>query len=587
MAKGISTEKPAKIKRKQGKIDITFLSLILILLTIGLIMLFSASYAYSLTYYNNSFKFILRQSIFAAVGLVVMFIFSKIDYHVYRKFSWLVYAVSIAMLAFLLIMPPMIKGMDVKRWIAIGPLTFQPSEIAKFAIVLLFAHLIAANYNLMSRFKFIALLAILLGIVCGLVIFEPHISATLLIGLIGVLLMIIGGLNWKYIAMMGGVIGVGALAIVSGVISYGSDRIKYWINPWADPTDLGYQTIQSLLAIGSGGIMGRGLGKSRQKYLWVPEPHNDFIFSIVCEELGIIGAMIIILLFCALVWRGFTIAIKAPDKFGCLLSLGLTFQVGLQAILNILVVTNTIPNTGISLPFFSYGGTSLVLLLAQMGFILSVSRQTQLKKLLRGNGMHILFAGGGTAGHVNPALAIAGYIKKKHPDAKISYIGTPDKIESKLVPECGYDFYTISVRGFQRKLTPKGIAANVSAVSKAVSASIKSRKLLKQLKPDVVIGTGGYVCGPVLREANKLGFKTAIHEQNAFPGVTIKMLAPKADCVMLAMPEAEKYIKSGVKPVITGNPVRQALFEIGREEARKKLGIGEEPLILSFGGSLG
>ena len=201
--------------------------------------------------------------------------------------------------------------------------------------------------------------------------------------------------------------------------------------------------------------------------------------------------------------------------------------------------------------------------------------------------MHILFAGGGTAGHVNPALAIAGYIKKKHPDAKISYIGTPDKIESKLVPECGYDFYTISVRGFQRKLTPKGIAANVSAVSKAVSASIKSRKLLKQLKPDVVIGTGGYVCGPVLREANKLGFKTAIHEQNAFPGVTIKMLAPKADCVMLAMPEAEKYIKSGVKPVITGNPVRQALFEIGREEARKKLGIGEEPLILSFGGSLG
>ncbi len=381
MAKGISTEKPAKIKRKQGKIDITFLSLILILLTIGLIMLFSASYAYSLTYYNNSFKFILRQSIFAAVGLVVMFIFSKIDYHVYRKFSWLVYAVSIAMLAFLLIMPPMIKGMDVKRWIAIGPLTFQPSEIAKFAIVLLFAHLIAANYNLMSRFKFIALLAILLGIVCGLVIFEPHISATLLIGLIGVLLMIIGGLNWKYIAMMGGVIGIGALAIVSGVISYGSDRIKYWINPWADPTDLGYQTIQSLLAIGSGGIMGRGLGKSRQKYLWVPEPHNDFIFSIVCEELGIIGAMIIILLFCALVWRGFTIAIKAPDKFGCLLSLGLTFQVGLQAILNILVVTNTIPNTGISLPFFSYGGTSLVLLLAQMGIILSVSRQTQLKKL--------------------------------------------------------------------------------------------------------------------------------------------------------------------------------------------------------------
>ncbi len=381
MAKSISSEKPAKIKRKQGKIDITFLSLILILLTIGLIMLFSASYAYSLTYYGNSFKFILRQTVFAAVGLVIMFVLSKIDYHFYRKFSWIIYAASVAMLAFLLAMPPMVEGMEVKRWIAIGPLTFQPSEIAKFSIILLFSHLIAANYNLMSKFKFIALLGVLLGLVCGLVIFEPHISATLLIGLIGVLLMIIGGLNWKYIAAMGGILGAGVLAIASGVISYGSDRIKYWINPWADPTDLGYQTIQSLLAIGSGGIMGRGLGKSRQKYLWVPEPHNDFIFSIVCEELGVIGAIIIILLFCALVWRGFTIAIKAPDKFGCLLALGLTFQVGLQAILNILVVTNTIPNTGISLPFFSYGGTSLVLLLAQMGIVLSVSRQTQLKKL--------------------------------------------------------------------------------------------------------------------------------------------------------------------------------------------------------------
>ncbi len=381
MAKSISAEKPAKLKRKRGKIDITFLSLILILLTIGLIMLFSASYAYSLTYYGDSFKFIVRQTAFAAVGLVAMFVLSNIDYHIYRKFSWILYLAAVGMLVFLLVMPPMLEGMVVKRWIAIGPISFQPSEIAKFAIVLLFSHLIAANYNLMSRFKFIALLAGLLGLVCVLVIAEPHISATLLIGLIGLLLMIIGGLNWKYLAAMGGVAVAGVVAIASGLISYGSDRIKYWLNPWADPTDLGYQTIQSLLAIGSGGIMGRGLGKSRQKYLWVPEPHNDFIFSIVCEELGIIGALIIILLFCALVWRGFTIAIKAPDKFGCLLSLGLTFQVGLQAILNILVVTNTIPNTGISLPFFSYGGTSLVLLLAQMGIVLSVSRQTQLKKL--------------------------------------------------------------------------------------------------------------------------------------------------------------------------------------------------------------
>ena len=177
--------------------------------------------------------------------------------------------------------------------------------------------------------------------------------------------------------------GIGALGllIVSGAVSYGSDRIKYWLDPWADSLGLGFQTIQSLLAIGSGGFLGRGIGQSRQKYLWVLEPHNDFIFSIVCEELGIIGAMAIILLFCLLIWRGFTIAMHAPDKFGSLLSLGLTFQVGLQAMLNIWVVTNTIPNTGISLPFFSYGGTSLIILLAEMGIVLSVSRQTKLEKV--------------------------------------------------------------------------------------------------------------------------------------------------------------------------------------------------------------
>lgn len=201
--------------------------------------------------------------------------------------------------------------------------------------------------------------------------------------------------------------------------------------------------------------------------------------------------------------------------------------------------------------------------------------------------MHILFAGGGTAGHINPALAIADFIKEKHPNAKISYIGTQNRLEAKLVPAAGYDFYTIEVVGFKRQLSLKGIAYNFSAVVKAANASIKARKLLKTLKPDVVVGTGGYVSGPVLREAQKLGIKTAIHEQNAFPGVTTKMLAPGADCVMLAMADAEKHLKINKKPVITGNPVRKALLEITREEARKKLDLDDKPLILSFGGSLG
>lgn len=381
MAKSKALRKKRTGFLQTGHLDITFLALVLILLTAGLVMLFSASYAYSHEYYNNSYKFIVRQSIFAAIGIVVMLAFSKINYHFWRRFTWIIFAVTIVMLVALLAMPPMVKDMDVKRWIVIGSFNFQPSEIAKFAIILTFSTLIAANQHLMKNFKFIVFLVLLLGLVCGLVVMEPHLSATVLIFAIGLVLLIVGGLQLRYLIFGGaGAVALFLAAIFTGFIGYGSDRIKYWLDPWLDPQGAGFQTIQSLLAIGSGGVLGRGIGQSRQKYLWVPEPHNDFIFSIVSEELGLIGAMIIIALFALLVWRGFTIAMRSKDKFGALMAIGLTFQVGLQAMLNIWVVTNTIPNTGISLPFFSYGGTSLVILLAEMGIVLSVSRGADISK---------------------------------------------------------------------------------------------------------------------------------------------------------------------------------------------------------------
>ncbi len=376
-------QKAVKRKRNlvaQGRVDITFLSLVLILLTTGLVMLFSASYAYSYEYYGDSYRFIIRQAFFAVAGIVAMLVISKIDYHFWKRFAWLIYAVVLVMLVVLLILPPMVEGMDVKRWLVIGGFSFQPSEIAKFAVVLLFASLISSNYKQMKSIKFVGLLIGILGLTCVLVVLEKHLSATVLIFAIGAVMLFVGGLQKRYI-IAGGIAGVVALigAIVTGLVSYASDRIKYWRDPWLDPKGKGFQTIQSLLAIGSGGIMGRGIGQSRQKYLWVPEPHNDFIFAIVCEELGLIGALFIVAMFALLVWRGFTIAMKAPDKFGALLSIGLTFQVGLQAMLNIWVVTNTIPNTGISLPFFSYGGTSLMILLAEMGIVLSVSRSANME----------------------------------------------------------------------------------------------------------------------------------------------------------------------------------------------------------------
>lgn len=366
-----------------GKMDLTFLFLLLIILTVGLVMLFSASYIFANTYYGNSYYFITKQAGFAVVGVALMLLVSKIDYHFIRKFAIPFYIIMVIFLVVMLILPPMVSGTSVKRWFSIGPINFQPSELAKFAVILLLAHLIAANQKLMKTFRFgFLFLGIVVGVVCVLVVLEPHLSATVLIFLIGAVMMVVGGLQLRYIFGGLAVAAAGVIAVLSGVVGYAQDRITFWLNPWSAPVGEGYQTIQSLLSIGSGGWLGRGLGQSRQKYLWVPEPHNDFIFAIVCEELGVIGALIIIILFCLLMWRGFVIAMKAPDKFGSLLAMGLTFQVGLQMTLNVLVVTNTIPNTGISLPFFSYGGTSLMILLLEMGIVLSVSRSCSSKKTL-------------------------------------------------------------------------------------------------------------------------------------------------------------------------------------------------------------
>lgn len=365
--------------KQEGKMDLTFFFLVGGLVVTGLIMLFSASAPYASNYYSNSYYFISRQLVFAVGGFVLMLVISKIDYHVIRKFVWYITGISLLLLVLVLILPPTKDGF--KRWLNLGFIQFQPSEIAKFALIVLLSFLISKNYKKMKDLKFQLILLGIIALFCVLILVENHLSATILVFAIGFVLMFIGGMSMKVVIGMGALGAGGVLvAIVTGMISYASDRIKYWIDPWLDARGKGFQTIQSLLAIASGGAMGRGIGQSNQKYLWLPEPQNDFIFAVVCEELGFIGAALIVIAFALLVWRGFVIALKAPDKFGMLLCIGLVFQVGLQTVLNILVVTNTIPNTGISLPFFSYGGTSLVMLLVQMGIVLSISRSSNVEK---------------------------------------------------------------------------------------------------------------------------------------------------------------------------------------------------------------
>lgn len=368
-------------KHRRGKMDVTFLILVLVLLTIGLIMLFSASHAYAFYNKGNSFYYIERQLFFAAVGVVAMLFVSKVNYKILQKYSLLLYIGAVLLLLYADIF--MRDQYGFARWIYIGGFSFQPSEIAKFSIIVLFAHFAATNANRMKTFKYgVVPFVISIGIVALHVVWSHHLSGTIIIGALGIAMMWFGGTRFRYFGFL---IGAGAAAVALVIIfpqfmEYTGDRVQVWLDPYSYYHEGGFQTIQSLIAIGSGGLWGAGLGNSKQKYLYIPEPQNDFIFPVVCEELGFIGASLILIIFALLVARGYIIAMRCRDKFGSLIAAGCVTHIGLQVLLNIAVVTNTIPNTGISLPFFSYGGTALLMTLGEMGIVLSVSRKSSIQK---------------------------------------------------------------------------------------------------------------------------------------------------------------------------------------------------------------
>lgn len=366
-----------------GSIDIPFLGLTIALLTIGLIMLFSASYPYAYYYKDSSYYYFIRQIVFAVAGLVAMLLMSKINYKILKAIYKPVFVVTIALLVIVLFYHTNFKNF--KRWIPLGPVTIQPSDLAKFTIILTLAVYISKYYKKMKTMKYGILIPIgIIAIFCGLIYLEHHLSCTILMFFIGACLMFAGGSDWKLFAFGLAVIVLLGFLVVSFptlIENYAGERIVAWLDKDYDPLNGRWQTNNSLYAIGSGGFFGAGLGNSKQKYLYVSEPQNDFIFSIVCEELGFFGAAIIIVLFAALVIRGLIIASRCKDKFGSLLIIGVVAQIGLQVVLNILVVTDTLPNTGFALPFFSYGGTAIFMLLFEIGVVLSVSRKTNQQKV--------------------------------------------------------------------------------------------------------------------------------------------------------------------------------------------------------------
>ncbi len=374
--RGNLSRKPAKLRRQSraGRMDISFFFLVIVLMTIGLIMVFSASYATSLNENDSGVSIVMRQVIFVGLGLVAMFVLSYIPYHLYQKLYRLIYIGCLGLTAFALLFEDR-TGAGARRWIYFGGFSFQPSELLKFGLIVTFAALIARNYRQMDTFKkgileFFYFLIPAFGVVA----LQRHMSWIMLMVIICGGMMFIAGSKIYYILLLVPVGLLGLVILQALGFDYIGSRIDAWLDPFSDIQNGTWQIVQSLYAIGSGGLFGVGLGNSTQKFLWISEPQNDFIFAVVCEELGLVGALMIILLFVLFVASGFSIAMRAPDKFGSMLVIGIVLQFGTQALLNIAVVSNAMPTTGISLPFFSAGGSATLVQLAQVGIVLNVSR---------------------------------------------------------------------------------------------------------------------------------------------------------------------------------------------------------------------
>ena len=369
----------------KGRSDTLFLIFALLLLSLGTVMVISSGYAYAEFRYGDSLYFTKRQLVWLTVGIFAMFFSSRLDTKILKKATFPLYFLTVLLLLLVLVIG--FVGNGAKRWISIGPITIQPSEIAKLTMVMMLALYFSKNEGRATEQKggklsliygtVIPFSIMLLPII--LVMLQKHLSCIIILGTIGLLLTVMAGVNLKYISVCCG-LGAAAISYIALFTDYTKERITVWRNPEIYKLTGGWQTLQGLMAIGSGGILGKGLGKGELKYCYVSEPANDMIFAILCEELGLFGAILTLALFALFVFRGYKIALSATDTYERLLAIGIITKIAIQCLLNVAVVTNTIPNTGISLPFFSYGGSSLVMLLFEVGIILSISRGSKIQK---------------------------------------------------------------------------------------------------------------------------------------------------------------------------------------------------------------
>mgnify|MGYP003204769879 CR=1 FL=1 len=564
-------------KLERGPVSRGFLALLLGILFFGLTMLFSASYSSAYATSGKLYSIIKPQVMIALVGLAFMWILSNINYRALRLMSESLYIITVVLLILTLLSPEDTNG--TYRWVYLpGGASFQPSELAKFSLMLWTADMLDRDYDKKNRLWYGAIKpALPLLLILYLLHKESHNSGMILLCLIFATMLVctLSPGRWLLLLIPAGVV-VGAYFLkgLAGGEGYAAGRMdSTWGLAPLDTAGMLWQTRQSIYAISTGGMFGVGIGASVQKHQWLPYAENDFIFGVIGEELGFFGCVILIGAFAVLLIMGVMIALRAPDLYGTVLGIGIISQIAWQVFLHIAVGTALIPNTGISLPFFSSGARGT----AGTAYILFSWRSI----------MRVLIAAGGTAGHINPALAIAGALKAADPTAEIHFAGRREGMEYGLVTKAGYPFHHIEINGFQRHLSLENIGRNIVAIWHLALSGPRTRKILNEVKPDLVIGCGGYVSGPIVRAAARRGIKTAIHEQNAFPGVTNKLLAKEVNIVLAASADAVEKLGAPEKTTVVGNPVRPEVLTADRAAARAKLNAGNRTVILSFGGSLG
>ena len=370
------------MKNKNKKpFDFWIFAAVILLLSLGTIMVFSSSYYFSVKTVGNSFYLLIPQLQYMALSIVVLIVTMNFDYKKWGKLSPLILMISIGLLILVLIPGVGQERNGAQRWLGVGTKTIQPSEMAKFALIMFLSFSLSKRKEVLQSFtKGLVPYLLLIGFVAGLVVIEPHLSGTLIIVITSCIILFCAGAKISHFVALA-LPAVAAVVVAILAAPYRFDRVKAWINPFDYAMDEGWQTVQSLLAIGSGGLFGRGLGQSMQKYLYIPEPYNDYIFAVLAEELGFVGSAFVMLLFLVFIWRGIKVAMNAPDTFGSLMATGITSLIGIQFLFNVAVVTNSIPSTGISLPFFSYGGTSLMFLMFGVGVLLNISRYSNYERL--------------------------------------------------------------------------------------------------------------------------------------------------------------------------------------------------------------